>query len=67
MGLITTDLKYDAVRTEFQAGEAVDLARLNNDFGAMQDELAQQLAADVAESNDREVIGRNGFPLSGSV
>jgi N-methylhydantoinase A len=46
VGLITTDLKYDAVRTEFQAGEAVDLARLNSDFAAMQDELAQQLAAD---------------------
>src|SRR5262249_41103214 len=45
VGLLTTDLKYDAVRTEFQAGDAVDLARLNADFAAMQSELARQLAA----------------------
>ena len=29
VGLLTTDLKYDAVRTEFQAGDAIDLDRLN--------------------------------------
>jgi N-methylhydantoinase A/oxoprolinase/acetone carboxylase beta subunit len=52
VGLITTDLKYDAVRTEFQAGEAVDLARLNSDFAAMQNELAQQLAADGVRPQD---------------
>jgi N-methylhydantoinase A/oxoprolinase/acetone carboxylase beta subunit len=46
VGLLTTDLKYDAVRTEFQAGDAVDLDRLNADFTAMQGELARQLAAD---------------------
>jgi N-methylhydantoinase A len=46
VGLLTTDLKYDAVRTEFQTGDAVDLARLNADFVAMQRELARQLAAD---------------------
>jgi N-methylhydantoinase A/oxoprolinase/acetone carboxylase beta subunit len=45
VGLLTTDLKYDAVRTEFQAGAAVDLARLNADFAAMQSDLARQLAA----------------------
>jgi len=52
VGLITTDLKYDAVRTEFQAGEAVDLARLNADFAAMQHELARQLAADGVRPGD---------------
>jgi N-methylhydantoinase A/oxoprolinase/acetone carboxylase beta subunit len=45
VGLLTTDLKYDAVRTEFQAGASVDLARLNTDFTAMESELARQLAA----------------------
>jgi N-methylhydantoinase A/oxoprolinase/acetone carboxylase beta subunit len=45
VGLLTTDLKYDAVRTEFQVGNAVDLARINADFAAMQSELARQLAA----------------------
>jgi N-methylhydantoinase A len=52
VGLITTDLKYDAVRTEFQAGDAVDLARLNTDFAAMQDELARQLRADDVRAED---------------
>jgi N-methylhydantoinase A/oxoprolinase/acetone carboxylase beta subunit len=46
VGLLTTDLKYDAVRTVFQSGDGVDLARLNRDLAAMQDELAAQLAAD---------------------
>jgi N-methylhydantoinase A len=46
VGLLTTDLKYDAVRTEFQAGDAIDLERLNRDLAAMQDELARQLEAD---------------------
>jgi N-methylhydantoinase A len=46
VGLLTTDLKYDAVRTEFQAGDAIDLDRLNRDLAAMQEELARQLATD---------------------
>jgi N-methylhydantoinase A len=46
VGLLTTDLKYDAVRTEFQAGDTIDLDRLNRDLAAMQVALAQQLAAD---------------------
>jgi N-methylhydantoinase A len=52
VGLLTTDLKYDAVRTEFQAGDAIDLDRLNRDLAAMQEELARQLVADgVAAAN----------------
>jgi N-methylhydantoinase A len=46
VGLLTTDLKYDAVRTAFQAGEAIDLDRLNRDLAAIQEELERQLAAD---------------------
>jgi N-methylhydantoinase A/oxoprolinase/acetone carboxylase beta subunit len=52
VGLLTTDLKYDAVRTEFQAGDAVDLDRLNADFAAMQEELARQLMADGVQPED---------------
>jgi len=52
VGLLTTDLKYDAVRTEFQSGDTIDLDRLNRDLATMQAELAQQLVADgVATSN----------------
>ncbi|MCP5154135.1 MAG: hydantoinase/oxoprolinase family protein [Ectothiorhodospiraceae bacterium] len=46
VGLLTTDLKYDAIRTEFQVSDAVDLARLDADFDAMQAQLSAQLAAD---------------------
>jgi N-methylhydantoinase A/oxoprolinase/acetone carboxylase beta subunit len=52
VGLLTTDLKYDAVRTEFQSGDAVDLDRLNADFAAMQGELGRQLAADGVRPED---------------
>jgi N-methylhydantoinase A/oxoprolinase/acetone carboxylase beta subunit len=52
VGLITTDLKYDAVRTEFQSGEGIDLARLNEDFITMRDDLARQLAADGMRPED---------------
>src|SRR5579883_3682396 len=46
MGLLTTDLKYDAVRTQFQISGSVDLARLNSDFAEMERRLAAQFAAD---------------------
>ena len=52
VGLLTTDLKYDAVRTEFQYGDGVDTSRLNADFAAMRDELARQLAADGVRAED---------------
>jgi N-methylhydantoinase A len=52
VGLLTTDLKYDAVRTEFQAGDSVDLDRLDTDLAAMQCDLARQLGADGVASDD---------------
>jgi N-methylhydantoinase A len=52
VGLLTTDLKYDAVRTEFQAGDTIDLDRLNRDLAAMQEELARQLMADGVAAAD---------------
>jgi N-methylhydantoinase A len=35
IGLLTTDLRYDAIRTAFQTGGALDLERLNRDFAAV--------------------------------
>ncbi len=52
VGLLTTDLKYDSVRTEFQVSGAVDINRLNADFAAMQDELKRQLVADGVRHTD---------------
>jgi N-methylhydantoinase A/oxoprolinase/acetone carboxylase beta subunit len=46
VGLLTTDLKYDAIRTEFQVDDALDLGRLNQDFEAMETQLTEQLQAD---------------------
>lgn len=36
MGLLATDLKYDAIRTQFQVSGKVDLARMNADFADME-------------------------------
>lgn len=46
MGLLTTDLKYDAIRTQFQLRGAVDLDRLNADLAEMQASLREQFRAD---------------------
>ena len=42
VGLLTTDLKYDAIRTEFQTSVQINSDRLSNDFNRMQAELASQ-------------------------
>ncbi len=44
--MLTTDLKYDAIRTQFQVSDSVDLARLNADIAAMEADLKRQFAAD---------------------
>jgi N-methylhydantoinase A len=46
MGLLTTDLKYDSIRTQFQVSGKIDLVRLNADLTAMERQLGQQFAAD---------------------
>ena len=46
MGLLTTDLKYDAIRTQFQLSSAIDVDRLNQDFAAMERDLIARFQAD---------------------
>jgi N-methylhydantoinase A len=46
IGLLTTDLKYDRVRTAFLVSTQVDLGRMNADLEAMEASLREQLAAD---------------------
>jgi N-methylhydantoinase A len=46
MGLLTTDLKYDAIRTEFMLNSEFDLDRLNADFLALEDAVRRQLHQD---------------------
>ena len=45
-GLLTTDLKYDHVRTSFQVSGSVDLERLNADYAEMEASLRAQLDTD---------------------
>jgi N-methylhydantoinase A len=59
MGLLTTDLKYDAIRTQFQVSGKVDLGRLNADIKAMEERLAAQFAADHLDAQ-RVRFARDG-------
>ena len=52
VGLLTTDLKYDAIRTEFQISNQVDADRLTRDFDRMQTELAIQFKQDGLQPSD---------------
>jgi N-methylhydantoinase A len=52
MGLLTTDLKYDLTRTQFQVSGAVDLERIKGDISAMEAELSAQFVADKITSAD---------------
>jgi N-methylhydantoinase A len=46
IGLLTTDLKYDVVRTAFMVSVALDVDRLNAEFASMEEALRDQLEAD---------------------
>ncbi len=46
LGLLTTDLKYDALKTAFQVHPGLDYPQLNTDFAEMEHTLRRQFAAD---------------------
>jgi len=46
LGLLTTDLKYDAIKTAFQVHPGLDYPQLNADFTEMEHTLSQQFATD---------------------
>ncbi|MEC9329401.1 MAG: hydantoinase/oxoprolinase family protein [Pseudomonadota bacterium] len=52
VGLLTTDLRYDTIRTEFQVSENMNLARLNDDLADMEEELTTQFLADGLDHAD---------------
>ena len=70
IGLLTTDLKYDIVRTAFLVSTSIDLKRLNADFAAMEQVLRLQLEADGIDpsravferSSDARYVGQ-GYEL----
>jgi N-methylhydantoinase A len=49
IGLLTTDLKYDIVRTAFLVSASIDLQRLNSQLADMEQALRTQLEADGVE------------------
>lgn len=52
MGLLTADLKYDSIRTQFQVSTSCDLDRINSDLSEMEDELAARFADDGINAQD---------------
>jgi N-methylhydantoinase A len=49
IGLLTTDLKYDMVRTAFLVSERLDLKRMNTDLADMENVLRTELRADEVD------------------
>ena len=56
MGLLTTDLKYDAIRTQFQVSVSLDVARVAGDCAEMEAELAARFADDGVPAADVEYL-----------
>jgi N-methylhydantoinase A len=61
VGLLISDLRYDAIRTSFQVSGAADIARINADFAAMARELADRFTADGIDLS-RVTFERRGDP-----
>jgi N-methylhydantoinase A len=59
MGLLTTDLQYDTVRTCFQASNALDVPRLADDFAILHQEIIDRFAGDRIDA-DRIRFERSG-------
>jgi N-methylhydantoinase A len=51
MGLLTTDLKYDSIKTAFQISTNVDCDRLNADFAAMEKTLIAEFKRSGIEAS----------------
>src|SRR5437764_641622 len=56
MGLLTTDLKYDTIRTEFMVSAAVDEDKLNQDVAALEDTVRRQLLSDGLAASKIKII-----------
>ncbi len=70
IGLLTTDLKYDVVRTAFLVSNRMDLERMNADLAALEQVVRAQLTADgldparatIERSADARYVGQ-GYEL----
>lgn len=55
IGLLTTDLKYDVIATQFTLSTDPDLEHLNADLERLEDEVHSQLRADGIAEEDIEI------------
>ncbi|MTD30726.1 hydantoinase/oxoprolinase family protein [Planomicrobium sp. YIM 101495] len=55
-GLLTTDLKYDVIKTEFMLSSELELGILNEDFQALEEGLRQQLIDDHVNDEDVSML-----------
>ncbi|KAB2338016.1 hydantoinase/oxoprolinase family protein [Cytobacillus depressus] len=55
-GLLTTDLKYDVIKTEFMLSTNMNFFSLNDDFDGLETQLVTQLKADGIAEKDIQVI-----------
>jgi len=55
-GLLTTDLKYDLLKTSFQISGEVDLDRMNSDFAGLEDNLLAQYTSDGLDAGSVEML-----------
>jgi N-methylhydantoinase A len=51
-GLLTTDLKYDVIKTEFILSDSINLSLLNEDFQSLEEGLKKQLLEDRVEEEN---------------
>ncbi|MFW6185010.1 MAG: hydantoinase/oxoprolinase family protein, partial [Chloroflexota bacterium] len=74
MGLLTTDLRYDEIRNQFMLNTNMDLARLNADLQALEEEVRAQLREDgvpdsqiiIERSADCRYVGQ-GYELRAAI
>ncbi|MCP3761351.1 hydantoinase/oxoprolinase family protein [Domibacillus sp. A3M-37] len=54
-GLLTTDLKYDSIKTEFMLSSDMDVKRLNKDFELLGQQIVNQLSDDGIQPSQVEL------------
>ena len=65
VGLLTTDHKYDAIKTEFQVEGDIDLPRINQDFDAMEANLRKQFKAEGLTEDEMAFQRAGDFRYAG--
>lgn len=55
-GLLTTDLKYDVIKTEFSMSTGLNLVRLNEDFDSLASQLNVQLKEDGITDDQIQIM-----------